>query len=317
MEKVRVALVTDRRPGHEKQSRGVVQALRRYLRVDLTECAVTRPSPAQNLLFFARYWCGSSLGGVDVDGCDLVIGSGSSTHLPILALARQHQARSVICMTPPWPLRDRFDLCLSPIHDRVRPAANIFSTIGPPTSSQATDTHDSTKGLICIGGSDPASHVWNEKRIVADVKSLIKRSRQILSWTLASSPRTPKSTEYLLDMLAQETAEVRFVPFSQTEPGWIEQQYRQHQVVWITADSISMVYEALSSGCRVGLIPVAWRKKNSKFRYSEAYLVSRRLIMPLSAQLDDTGTWEKRQPLDEADRCAREIVKRWWPNNLR
>lgn len=315
MGKLRIALFGDGRPGHEKQSRGIVQALQRYLDVELTEHPLPRLTIIQEILSSFRYVLGYSSFCQFGEDLDLVIGSGSRTHIPVLSCARASRARSVVCMSPPWPLRNRFDLCCSPIHDRLRPADNLLLTIGPPNSAEVGRSHKPDSGLFCIGGRDPSSHTWDEDRIVADVRQVIQRSA-IRSWIISSSPRTPARTETLLAAMAAEFSAVRFVPFSQTAPGWIETQYREHQTVWITADSISMVYEALSAGCRVGIVPVHWKKRDSKFRYSERYLIDKKLVVPLSAWLNNTGQWEDHEPLHEADRCAREILRRWWPKNL-
>ncbi|MBE0585697.1 MAG: mitochondrial fission ELM1 family protein [Desulfofustis sp.] len=316
MDKLRITLFRDGRPGHLKQSRGIVCALRRYVDVEVAEVEVIRRSILFDVIFFAAYLLGRQSPQRSEERCDLVLGAGSRTHLPMLSYARDHLARSVVCMTPPWPLRSRFDLCCSPIHDRVRPADNLFLTIGPPNSAVAGTSHQSDIGLFCIGGEDGASHVWDDDRIVTDVRRVIERSA-LRAWIITSSPRTPKTTEVKCAALAAAFPEVTFVPFDRTEPGWIEQQYHDHGTVWITADSISMVYEALTAGCRVGIIPVRWRKKESKFAYSERYLVDKKLVVSLSRWLDNPEQWGEHEPLDEADRCAREIIKRWWPSNLR
>ncbi len=316
MEKLRIALFRDGRPGHMKQSRGIANALHHYAEIAVEEITVVRRSLLGDALALVGYFLCRPSPHQPAAGYDLVLGAGSRTHLPMLKWARTHRARAVVCMTPPWPLRSRFDLCCSPIHDRVRPADNLFLTIGPPNTATAGSMHHRDTGLLCIGGADSASHIWDEQRIIADITCIIEKSA-IRSWVMTSSPRTPASTELRCAQLAAEFPEVTFVPFAQTEPGWIEQQYQQHGTVWITADSISMVYEALSAGCRVGIVPVRWKKKDGKFAYSERYLVDKKLVVSLASWLANPDQWQEHEPLNEADRCAREIIKRWWPSSLR
>jgi hypothetical protein len=104
--------------------------------------------------------------------------------------------------------------------------------------------------------------------------------------------------------------------FADTGPGWIEERYAECLKVWVTADSMSMVYEALSAGCRVGLLPVRWTAEKNKFRRSAEYLIENGLAVPLSAwPAGGEGERPEREPLNEAKRCAEEIVKRWLPIN--
>ncbi len=299
-----------------KQSKGIAESLRRYAEVAVDEIDVDHQSLTGDALSLVGYFLGRRGRRQSAAGYDLVLGAGSRTHVPMLNWARVHRARSVVCMTPPWPLRSRFDLCCAPIHDRVRPADNLFLTIGPPNTAVPGTSRQRDTGLLCIGGEDGNSHVWDEQRIIADILRIIEKSA-VRSWTMTSSPRTPAATESRCAALAADFPNVTFVPFAHTEPGWIEQHYQQHGTVWITADSISMVYEALSAGCRVGIVPVRWKKKDSKFAYSERYLVDKNLVVSLAKWLADPDQWQEHEPLNEADRCAREIIKRWWPNSLR
>ncbi len=311
----RIALFCDGRPGHEKQSRGIVKALQRYISVEVHEIRIRKRTLFQELCAYAGYVAGRQKTVSVGDHKELIIGCGSRTHIPMLVYARGKTARTVVCMTPPWPLRSRFDLCCSPMHDRVAPADNIIVTIGPPNTAEAGGDHDPTAGLLCIGGLDPSSHVWEEERLLDNIRALLEKA-DLRRWTLTSSPRTPQQTETALQALADEFSRVTLIPFSQTGPGWIEEQYRRHQTVWITADSISMVYEALSAGCRVGLLPVRWKKRTSKFQLSEHYLIRKGLVVPFAAWLSDSGQWQAHDPLTEADRCAKEILRRWWPKNV-
>ena len=246
---------------------------------------------------------------------DLLIGTGSVTHVPMLSAGRRVPTKIVTCMTPASHLRAKFDLCCVPVHDQVKPANNIFFTVGPPNVSLESAEQDIGRNLILIGGVDESSHNWDEQLLISDLAALIDSSKQT-SWMISSSPRTPDSTE---DQVKQKLAvlpQVTFLPFSETGRGWVEDMYRIHGSVWITADSISMVYEALSAGCRVGVIPVQWQKKNNKFQRSLDHLLDKKMIVTLSRFLQGDTQWLNHQPLNEADRCAREILGRWWPKNL-
>ena len=130
-------------------------------------------------------------------------------------------------------------------------------------------------------------------------------------------PRTPEETDRLICSLVREQPDICYIPFLRTEPGWIEQQYSSNKTVWVTGDSMSMVYEALTAGCRVGIIPVNWKKMDNKFLYSLNYLIDSNRIITLNQYLDGTSFYHEAGLLNESERCAKEILKRWWPENLR
>jgi mitochondrial fission protein ELM1 len=120
----------------------------------------------------------------------------------------------------------------------------------------------------------------------------------------------------LLEELAASQTHVGFIRSEATPDGWIENAYAQNQTVWVTADSISMIFEALTAGCRVGLLPVQWKKKNSKFGNAERDLIENGWVRTYEAWLSGNDRDIGNPRLDEADRCAREILSRWWPDRL-
>ena len=100
-----------------------------------------------------------------------------------------------------------------------------------------------------------------------------------------------------------------------TPPGWIEEQYHENSLAWVTADSVSMVYEALSAGCRVGILPVRWKRGSNKFQRSLSFLAERKLVRfydGASTELPHAG---EKPAFNEALRCAAEILSRWWPES--
>ena len=314
MQALQVTLFSDGRPGHEKQSLGIIKALQAYVDVDVEKVEVPGTTFFDDLVahlsFLLQYRKISHSAPSQKN--DLFIGTGSRTHIPMLATRQKKSAIVVTCMTPASHLRAKFDLCFVPYHDQVTRSENIFYTVGPPTMSQQSTAHDPNRSLILIGGRDESSHRWDERTLISDLESLINGNEKIY-WLISSSPRTPESTEALIAQELKSIPQVEFVPFSETGPGWVEHKYGIHESVWITADSVSMVYEALSAGCKVGILPVTWRKKNNKFERSLDYLLDERLIITLQQFLQGASGWHSYEPLNEADRCAREILRRWWP----
>ena len=317
MQALQVTLFSDGRPGHEKQSLGIVKALQAYVDVDLEKVEVPVNTLFDDLVSHLSLLLkiGKNRQLDTHRMTDLFIGTGSRTHVPMLSSRPNKTVKVVTCMTPASYLKGKFDLCFVPYHDQVTRAENIFFTVGPPNLSKQSTTHDPTKSLILIGGRDESSHSWDERKLISDLEALISGTEQV-SWLISSSPRTPESTEALISKTLDTLPGVSFVPFSETAPGWVEHKYGTHESVWITADSISMVYEALSAGCKVGILPVTWHRKNNKFRRSLDHLLEEKLIVTLPQYLQGTSGWHDHEPFNEADRCAREILRRWWPKSI-
>jgi mitochondrial fission protein ELM1 len=316
---LRIVSFWDGRLGHEKQTRGVLTALAKLTALEEVPRTVHFLSRAERtrswLFFFAALIrpVGPETGG---NLADLIIGTGSATHIPMLLFKKKcARARMVTCMTPDFPFRGRMDLCFVPRHDRQKLRDNIFETIGPPNNVEYADTHDPRRGLILVGGLDPKSHHWDSGTLMDQVKTLVKRGPDC-RWTISSSPRTPSETLRKLEDLAARISGVEFYSSLNTPAGWIEQQYLQNFTVWVTADSVSMVYEALTAGCRVAILPVSWRQKDNKFQQNLDFLITNNYVTPYDTWLTAGHFTATGVRLDEASRCAQELLRRWWPNRL-
>ena len=317
-----VVAFLDGRPAHEKQSNGVLQALEKLTPIQVEY----RRVPTQSLGSDLRDWLtyagcfGLGLrlrqGEISKTGpVDMIIGSGSHVHIPMLLMKRHSNSKVVTCMTPSPLLIRKVDLCFVPQHDNQRPADNIFFTVGPPNTSPFLGRHDKNAGLILVGGIDEKSHVWDSQKTLSQIGAILSKCASI-GWTIASSPRTPQETSKQLHDMALGLSNVSFVEPKETGPAWIEEQYATNYFVWVTADSISMIYEALTAGCRVGVLPVEWKKKKSKYIKAVEYVLKKEMAISYDQWTKkniDTLHFDR---LDEASRCAKEILKRWWPERL-
>ncbi len=316
MTTLKTVFFRDGRPGHEKQSQGILRALSRYVELDIHDVKLKSSGRLTSLLAYFTYFLPFyRFSHYLPENPDILIGSGSRTHLPLLSCKKKYGGYALTCMSPSAALRNRFDLCFVPVHDRLAPAENIVQTIGPPNIAANRNEHDSSKSLILVGGVDEHSHRWESESIGDAIRDLLHFSEN-QQWTVTSSPRTPADTENLLALLADQHANLWYVPYETTKPGWIERQYDVHRNVWVTGDSISMVYEALTAGCSVGIIPVQWKKRENKFLYSLHYLIENKRVITLNQYLQGAAYQDQSRSLDEADRCAKELLKRWWPEIL-
>jgi mitochondrial fission protein ELM1 len=319
-EPLHITAFFDGSPGHNKQTDGVLRALQKLTPLSITHIK----TPPLGLIGSVKDWLDYFKAAVVTPGrnkhgavrVDLIIGTGTHTHIPMLVFKKAHPAKVVTCMKPGFPLLKKTDLCFIPQHDKVKlgKTDNIFLTVGPPVISGAKGVHAQQKGLLLIGGLDKKSHHWDLDLLRAQVYTILER-KAFMQWTISSSPRTPDDTMLMLRKVAADNPNVTFFTSQETPAGWIEQVYAECQTVWVTADSISMVYEALSSGCSVGLLPVKWKRKNSKFQRSIIFLIETKRVITYQM-------WVAGHPmvqgtvLNEAQRCAKEILRRWWPDRL-
>lgn len=318
MKPLSVVAFLDGRPGHEKQTKGVLRALAELTPINIEYRKTPLPSFGSLIKDWWNYFSPKFFSRQkSTSPVDLIIGAGSRTHIPMLLFKKKCAAlpKTVTCMTPILPLLREFDLCLIPQHDGAAAADNIFITVGPPGTATYSSHHDPQKGLILVGGLDEKSHVWNTDMVLAQVRGITEKE-PAMRWTISSSPRTPEETIKKLEAFAGTGENVIFFRAEETPSGWIEEQYGIHADVWVTADSISMVYEALTAGCRVGILPVAWKREKSKFQRSLQYVTGNRLVIPYEKWLTGEETMVQGKPLDEASRCAGEIMQKWWPDRL-
>ncbi|PHR29323.1 MAG: hypothetical protein COA36_03745 [Desulfotalea sp.] len=312
---VDVIVVVDGRPGHEKQSFGIIQALANSVDVNSIVIDISkRKFPAQFKSYFDFLF---SLSPTDIslpEKADIVIGTGTRTHTTVLNIKKHFHIPAITCMTPGRHLRRYFDICFVPEHDGCLPQENYFFTCGAPNNCVNKKQHRKDKGLILLGGMDEKSHVWDSKDIEGKIQSIIDREKD-KQWTISSSPRTPEATVLALREIANGTDNTLFFDYKDTHKGWIEEQYDQCSSVWVTTDSISMVYEALSSGCQVNVIQMSWKDCNGKFKRNEDLLIGKKLVTPFSSWANGTEEINVLSQLNEAQRCADYIRQTCWSKN--
>ena len=314
---LRIVVLLDGRPGHEKQTMGIIHALQQKCLVEIVPIKVGLFSLNNEIMQTCRLFLPGSAGSLPdprIGKADLLLGTGSRTHLPMLLYKKKYAIPAVTCMMPPRYLQHRFDFCFVPEHDGIREQGNIMLTLGAPNCSIDKGTHQLECGLILLGGVDPKSHRWASQQIVAMVEKIVSTDTD-KRWTISSSPRTPQDTVALINELLHKYDNIQFFDYRDTPAGWIEEQYDRNSVVWVTADSISMIYEAISAGCRVGLLPMQWLHKTGKFSRNEHILIEKKLVTPFAAWEQGNMTRGDKRELNEAQRCAERILQKWWPEN--
>eukprot|EP00752_Nemacystus_decipiens_P013708 g12161.t1 len=185
----------------------------------------------------------------------LIVAAGRGTHSMAMSLRKYLGLPTVALMNPGWVGRQRFDLSIIPRHDGVKPSASVIVTDGALNEITPAIDASPTQGLLLVGGPSK-HHGWDEPSIQNQIDSIIEQDAD-MRWTATGSRRTPSGTDRILSALADQHGDrLAYTPASQTPDGWVAEQLQRCGVCWVSEDSVSMVYEALTAGAKVGLLSV-------------------------------------------------------------
>ena len=298
--------LSDLRAGHDNQSLGLVDAIARRHPVTATTIEV------RGIWHGIRKVLAAGKSGPPPA---LVVGAGHVTHPGLIFGAQRHRARSVVLMNPSLPY-GLFDLCIVPEHDGVRAHANVLHSFGALNRIQASTQRDPQLALVLLGG--PSRHLeWQQEMLIAQIRELVS-ARAALHWLIAGSPRTPKRTMQALRAIEN----VQLMDYEDASTDWLPEKLSRASVIWVTEDSMSMAYEALTSGAPTGLLKVNSRHvdpaRGQSNNRGENRIVAAIRTLRSSGRIVSMKRWLTEQslssvnePLSEADRCARNILERW------
>jgi mitochondrial fission protein ELM1 len=289
----------DGKPGHDNQSQGLVEALGDL--VDLDSRVIPVSDLKINALDLLRGHCCIESAAPTPD---LLIGAGHATHLPMLACRRAHGGRIVVLMRPSLPMR-WFDLCLIPEHDGVISSPHVLTTRGALNTVRPSGDR-TAQGLILVGGPSRL-YGWDTAQLVEQVGTIVKRDRR--PWLLTTSRRTPDGVFEALAAAVGDVVEI--IPWDRTPAGWLSDRLAHATAAWITEDSVSMLYEALTGGLACGILPVARRRGSGRVSRGIDRLVEEAMVVTFDHWLRGRPLQAADTPLAEARRCARWIRDRW------
>ncbi|MEW6132419.1 MAG: ELM1/GtrOC1 family putative glycosyltransferase [Pseudomonadota bacterium] len=299
---------TDGKRGHDNQSLGLVEALCRLAPCRVQTFTVKRGWPQAFAWLLGRFSAGRNL-----QKPDLILGAGHATHWPMLAARRAHGGKIAVLMKPSLPL-SWFDRVIAPAHDfpnhphpnppPPRGREEIILTEGPLNRILPSAAKDEGRGLMLIGGPS-SEYGWSETALLKQIH-LVALHRPETDWLLTTSRRTPRG--FLANLGKLGLANVQAFAHDEVAGDWLPHQLARAKQVWVTPDSASMVYEALTSGAAVGCFELPYARPGRVARGLEKLAREGRLTM--------FADWERRgrlepgsQPLNEAERCARLLLQ--------
>ena len=302
-----IYIISDGKKGHLSQTRGLAQALQKRL-------AELRPASTTNCYevdissmgFFAKLMYTGK--GLPYPKPDLILCAGHSTHIAALRLAHHCRCLCMACMKPSLPLR-LFDLCIIPRHDFPQKAPHsgrILLTNGAPNAIVPQPDREKKETLLLIGG--PSKEFgWDEDYILTQLTTITRYNTGQM--TLTTSRRTPKD---FVQALISACPSIRIEPVETTGSTWVADHLACAKEVWVTQDSVSMVYEALSSGAPVGIIEMPAHPKRAGKAPSRVARGLHTLIEEGYAstftQWAQSRTLRQSAPLNEAARAADYIL---------
>jgi mitochondrial fission protein ELM1 len=99
-------------------------------------------------------------------------------------------------------------------------------------------------------------------------------------------------------------------PAAATTREWLLDRYAESERIWVSEDSVSMVYEALTSGARVGLLRVPRTERVGRVVKGMDALVSEGWAMWFEDWRTEGVLRAAPAKLDEASRVAEIVVER-------
>ncbi len=260
----RILILSDGRPGHEKQS----IALAKYLGVpyDIINVKFKYKWLKALSYFFDRLGiCSKYLFEADVPKVhyDLVTGAGSTTYYAIKVLAKAMKVKSVVMMLPKG-YRFDFDIIFAQSHDDPPKQDGIieipvnFSYIEPKGIYNA---QKKSIGIVIGGNNKIFSMSTEDLRRQLDFLRQHYKGYEI---AITTSPRTSREIEVLVHGYKFDYE----VIYSENPINPIPDFLDQCETVFITGDSTSMISEAVAYGeSNVVVLPLRSQGDNKFTRF--------------------------------------------------
>lgn len=311
-----ILILSDGKAGHLSQTRGLASVLANRLKGHVYELDLS------NKGFWGKLWVvwkqRSEIRGQRSEvgrGLTFIVAAGHGMHVPLLLAGLLfRRAKTVLCMKPSLPM-SWFDFCVVPRHDLTparlsHPPAYLIPTLGALHGVHPQPERPKTHTLILVGG--PSKEFgWNAEQLLEQLMAVIREVRSQKSevgakknFLLTTSRRTPVG---FVDVLRRTCPQIKVVPVEETPRGWVAENLASSEAVWVTRDSVSMIYEALGSGAPVGLLNMPSLslkgKKKSRVARGIEMLVEEGWVTPFDLW-KQSGVMKSKGALVEVDRVA-------------
>ena len=307
-------VISDGKPGHVNQSMGLVSALNRRASVDVYRVEIGG-------LNFWKAW--RKVVRQDYPRPDIILGAGHKTHIPVWLAARKYKALSFLCMKPSLPMFF-YDLCFVPYHDLILDSDDlmtkyyelrdnskcvpgyVFPTMGALHRIVPHPEETKEFTLILVGGPSKF-FFWNTLKLVDQLRKIRERTEGRI--ILTTSRRTPKD---VIPKLIDEFPDIEIYPVEQTDSDWVPEHLRKANAVWVTEDSVSMIFESMGSGVFVGLLEIPKKPVGTPRVATGIQLVlAEGYVTPFTQWERGKANAKHRRNVLEADRAAEFVLNKY------
>ena len=236
--------IFDQRPGHSNQGNILLQSLVNELNCSSSECSIDnidKLKPSSNRL--------------------ILIGVGHRAHKALLQqkklLSKSHNTTLIAVLRPTFNAK-KFDVIVAPehdYHDRKMPTNSLLFKGSLCKTSLVKP--ENNKLVVCIGG--PIKNVPFEKRVLIDNLKFIIDTHQQFKISIFNSRRTPD--DVWSEISCYEN--IKLHDSNDTDFNFFNQSLVSASKKFITPDSISMIFESLSSYGETYLLQTS--KSSKKF----------------------------------------------------
>ena len=259
-------LYYDGKKGHEKQSEAFLESLSKKIEIKIYK--IKALSVTKNLFyFFFKKFDKKKL----LPKPDFLIGTGHKTHLNLLLDKKYYGGETVVIMKPSLPL-NFFDLCFIPSHDLSKNYKNTIATFGPINNLSGVADKNKNKGLILLGGLSKHFE-WSNNEVAEHISNIIFENKSI-DITIFDSRRTPHNFFNILKRKLKKPIEI--IRYKDKDSDLITKKMEHAKYIWVTEDSLSMIYESIAVGSEVTCINL--KKKTNKLRNITNYLFEKKKI---------------------------------------
>ena len=224
-EEITIWAFKDGKKGHEKQIEALISEFEKHKRI--------------NLHNFTEYQNHDSMP-------DIILGAGNSSHKHMLKAKKNCQgAKTIVLMKPSLRLTQCFDIAIVPDMDKyyLGKPKNVISTKG--VLSKYSDQKINKKtGLMVIGGKSRHFH-FRKKVVQQQIEWLLNDKFDDYQWKITTSPRSPNMPT------PKNKGNAEFFNWKETSSDWLSNEMQKNEITFITPESVSVLYEALSTKTKV------------------------------------------------------------------